>query len=363
MRTIFLSAMLVAPGAVTATAQASGSSGWVPALELRVQPSRPEGSYTQAFVAPKLVKGRPATVTVWTGRSLCDVGIGSGEPMQVPSPPSNVWKMSADYLGESAGRYQIRVTSGFTRTGDRDASDTTTQTLSLQDGDSVVLEALNAPLEAPCQVHTVTFNARLAMQATDPALARARYTADMWLVHTDPDGKEQREHLVMNIDGSLVMPFMFNRLAFPIPQVDPRQGNAEAVIQLTGALRARPRADGLVDLDVETNRLLFGLENPDGPIRSVPTTVRKTLTIKENETTAVDFPAPATGYSAIALDQDTKTVKLTVRKVPLKVSKQITKNGTGEDIVVVKENKLFLFTDKFFKGHTTRLLITLKPLR
>ena len=39
-----------------------------------------------------------------------------------------------------------------------------------------------------CQVHTVTLDARLVLQPSDPALARARYSADLWLVHTDPGG-------------------------------------------------------------------------------------------------------------------------------------------------------------------------------
>jgi hypothetical protein len=339
-------------------------TGWAPTLVVRAVSSWPEGTQTSHVSDDqKLVKGKPAAVTIWTGRSLCTIGIGGGEPMAAPAPPANVWRMTGDYLGEQNGRHQLRVTAGFTRVAGGEPGAMNTQTFSLREGDSVVLDALTERAEAGCPVRIVTFEARLAMQATDPALARARYTADMWLVHTGPDGQEQREHLVMNVDGSLVVPFMFNRLAFPIPQVDPRQGNAEAVIQLTGALRARPRPDGSVDLDIETNRLLFGLENPDGPIRSVPTTVRKTLTMKENETTAVDFPPPASGYASLLLDSSlkdanvNKVYRLAVR--PGKPARYVLANGTVE----AKDGRLVLNTASFFKGHKTQMLITLKPLR
>jgi hypothetical protein len=363
MRSILLTAALAALGPAGALAQnGTAATGWIPTLEIRGVQALSEGS-ALVLGERKLVKGEPASVTIWTGRSLCALGIGA-EPTATFGDPANVWRMNSDYLGERNGRHEVRVTSGFSRLSDSAAGTTTTQTFSLQEGDRIVLDALSEPVSPACSVHVVTFEARLALQPTNPALARATYTADMWLVHTGPDGKEQREHLVMNVDGSTVVPFMFNRLAFPIPQVDPRQGNAEAVIQLTGALRARPRADGVVDLDVETSRLVFGLDNPDAPFRSSPTTVRKTLTLKADETTAIDFPPPSRGFSVIALERDGKTHRFRAKPDAVKVTP-----GTGKkdfelrESIEVKDGKLYLYTNKFFGGHKTQLLITLKPLR
>lgn len=326
----------------------AAATEWVPTLVVRGIQAQPESA--QVIGERKLAKSEPLAVTIWTGSSLCHIGIG--EPAQPAAVPQNVWKMTGDYLGERDGRHQIRVRSGFTRLSGADAGGTTTQTLSLREGDSVVLDALSAPVDASCGVHVVTLEAQLALQPTDPALARARYAADMWLIHTDPGGKEQREHLVTTIDGSTVVPFMFNRLAFPIPQVDPRQGNAEAVIQLTGALRVRPRGNGTVFLDLETNRFLFGLENPDAPLRSSPTTLRMEFTTSEGETVAVDFPPPSSGFSSIALTKDGTT---TVRVRPGKLT-------PSKGSVSVKEGKLVLYTFEFFRGHKTQLLITLRRL-
>jgi hypothetical protein len=63
------------------------------------------------------------------------------------------------------------------------------------------------------------------MEPSSPAPARARYTADLWMIHTKADGRQQREHLVINVDGSGAVPFMFNTVRSALPQLDPRQGD------------------------------------------------------------------------------------------------------------------------------------------
>lgn len=223
----------------------------------------------------------------------------------------------------------------------------------------MTLDVLTAPVSAACQVHTVTINARLVLQATDPALARARYTADLWLVHTDPDGQEQREHLIVNVDGSGSLPFMFNRLSFPVPVLDPQQGNAEAFIQVTGALRTRPRTDGLVDVDVDTNRMVFGMDRPDKPAGTFGTPTRKTLTLKADETTAIEFPPPSSGYVSLALgDPQGSGVAMGVRAGGAQGQP-----AAGGPTVELRDGRLVLHTSRFFKGHRTQLLIRLRRLR
>jgi hypothetical protein len=305
------------------------------------------------------VNGEPIAVTIWTGPSLCSAGIGSGDPMPSTSAQNNIWKLTGEYLGEQAGRQQVRITSGFTRLAGRESSAATTQTLSLRDGDGLVLDAMSGPVDRACQVHTVTIEARLILQPTDPALARARYAADLWLVHSDPSGREQREHLVTNVDASGAVPFAFNRLAFPVPQLDSRQGDAEAVIRLAGSLRARTRMDGLVDVEIETNRMLFGLEKPDSPTRAPFATARKTLTLKSDETTAIEFPPPASGYASLALDQGNSGAAGVRANPP---GTLVTPAGTGTAEAEVKDGQFVLYTNRFFKGHRTQLLVRLRRL-
>ena len=153
------------------------------------------------------------------------------------------------------------------------------------------------------------------------------------------------------------MPFNFNRLAFPVPHLDPRQGDAAAVIRLGGSLRARARPDGLVDVEIETNRMLFGLEKSDSSPGPAFATTRKTLTLKSDETTAIEFPPPASGYASLALDKGGSGVG---GVVTIRPGAQAMSAGTSD--AEVKDGRFVLFTNRFFKGHRTQLLVRLRRL-
>jgi hypothetical protein len=312
-------------------------------------------------IAPRnLVPGEPFGATVTSGDTLCALGVAAADTPAAPSS-TNVWKLNGEYLGEQAGRHQLKVTSGFTRQGGLPASGTATQSLSLREGDRVTLDVLTGTASARCQVRNVVVEAALVMQAADPALARARYAADLWLVHTDPDGQQQREHLITNVDGVTSAQFNFNRLIFPVSSVDARQGNVEAFIQLTGLLRTRTRSDGLVDLDVDTNRVIFSAERTDRPSTMSPSSARKTLTLKVDETTAIDFPPPGSGYVSLGLDAASVGaggVGISAR--PGGSGQAVTPDGVA---VQVNGNRVVINTSAFFKGHRTQLLVTLRRLR
>jgi hypothetical protein len=303
MRILLRSALVVTLAGTTLFAHKDEETpGWVPVLEIRAISSAPEGTHSNVSGPRNLVKGEPISTIITSGSTLCSLGIASTDVPPGPSAPNSVWKLSGEYLGEQAGRHQIRVTTGFTRLGGQPSTATTTQTLSLREGDNVTLDVLTGAPSGNCQVRNVTIDAKLVMQAADPALARARYTADLWLVHTDRSGQEQKEHLITNVDGSTSAPFNFSRLSFPVPFLDARQGNVEAFIQLTGFLRARTRTDGLIEVDVDTNRIIFSAERTDQPSTYAPPPSRKTLTLKVDETTAIEFPPPSSGYASLSLD-------------------------------------------------------------
>jgi hypothetical protein len=360
MKWIVRSAVMLSVGGTPFLAQTESGTGWTPALEVLVVASTPQGEVTKATGDRSLLKGgEPFSVTVTTSDSLCSVAIGRTKPPASTSH-SNAWRLTGQYLGEEAGRHQIRVTSGFSRPGGRESSATTEQTLSLREGDKLVLDALKGPLDSACQVRNVTIQARLVMQPSDPALARATYTADLWLVHTDPGGREQREHLITNVAGPGATPFTFNRLSFPIPVVDAQQGDAEAFIQLTGAIRTRARTDGLVDVDLDTNRMLFGMDRPSKPSSYTVPPTRKTLTLKPGETTAIEFPPPSSGYSMLTLGDAQTSGRLAGGVRATGPGSAPAADGSS---VEVKDGRLVLHTHRFFKGHRTQLLLTLRRLR
>lgn len=362
--------MLSVAGATLLAHNDAETPGWIPVLEIRGMSSSPEGAQANVSGPRNLVKGEPFALTLTSGATLCSLGIGETEGPPRQAPRNNIWKLSGEYLGEQTGRHQIRVTSGFTRLAGEPSSATTTQTLSLREGDGVTLDALTGPVGGNCQVHAVTIDARLVMQATDPALGRARYTADLWLVHTDPNGQQQREHLITNVDGSTSALFNFNRLGFPVPVVDSRQGNTEAFIQLTGALRARTRSDGRIDLDVDTNRMIFNAERTDQPSTFSPPLTRKTLTLKVDETTAIDFPPPASGYASLALGEASGSGgaaggSATVLRLDHVRRAAAVRQAAAPDGVPVQVNgdRLVVNTAAFFKGHRTQMLVTMRRAR
>jgi hypothetical protein len=362
MRFILRSALIVTVAGATLFAHDDRDTpGWIPVLELRAVSSTSEGANTFVTGPRNLVKGEPFAATITSGETLCALGMAGADVPPGPSP-SNVWKLSGEYLGEQAGRHQIKVTSGFTLQAGQPASGTTTQTLSLREGDHVALDILTGAPSAKCQSRNVIIDAALVMRPADPALARARYAADLWLVHTDPNGQQQKEHLITNVDGSTTTSFNFSRLSFPMPFSDPRLANVEAFIQLKGALRARTRTDGLVELDVDTNRIIFGAERTDNPSTASPPPARKTLTLKADETTAIDFPPPASGY--VTLGWDRASTSGTGRAGVAARSGGSGQAATPDGVPVqVNGDSLVVNTSAFFKNHRTQMLVTLHRVR
>jgi hypothetical protein len=337
--------------------QDSAGSGWVPVLELRVLSATPQGTTPAASGDWTLGKDdKPIAATVWHGSTLCSIGIGGPEtPPSAASAPT-LWKMSGEFLGEDAGRYSVRITSAFERLAGQGAPPAAaTQTLSLGEGDAVTLDALRGQTEGSCQVRTASLEVRLVMRPVVAQLARARYAAELWLVHTSPNGEERRERLVTNVDGSAAVPFMFNRLAFALPLVDPRQGDAYAFIDLAGTLRARARADGFVDLALNTQRMMFGLEDPARPRSASPVMRRKTLRVKNGETTAIEFPPPASGFHMLAFGSG--WIGMVAPRSGSGAS------GSAGPSVEVKDERLVLYTSRFFKGHRTQLIVRLQRLQ
>jgi hypothetical protein len=92
---------------------------------------------------------------------------------------------------------------------------------------------------------------------------------------------------------------------------------------------------------------------------------RKTLTLKPEETTAIDFPAG--GMASIGLEDGTGMSRgLGVaagggRGRPL--VNGVAAPAPPDGGIEVKQNRLVLYPKQFFKGHRTQLLITLRRLR
>ena len=367
MRRVLLAiAILLSAGIPVARAQTSDPTtpGWSPFLLVRALPTRPEGMRSTVSSERRLSKDDSSELQIFTTRGLCGVGTGNPDAFPQNGPATNIWRMTSEYLGQKDGRYQVKVSSGFTRVASRDTTSTTTQTFSLQEGDTAVLDTLSATPDAACEVHTVIFEARLVLRPADRSLERARYSADLWLVHTEPSGQERRQHLVLSADGVHDVPFAFSRLAFPIPQVDPRQTTMEAVIRVNGAMRLRPRPDGQIDVDLSTNSFLFGLERPETPLPDTGlTTLRKTVTLKEDETTAIEFPAKGIANLAVFDGRAQSASGSGGGGTGFRAGPGGAAATDANWVIESRNNRINLNLAPFYKGHRTQLLITLKRIK
>ena len=120
-------------------------------------------------------------------------------------------------------------------------------------------------------------------------------------------------------------------------------------------------ADGLVDVDIDTNRAIFGLDRPDKPYDSGLPAARKTLTLKADETTAIDFPPPSSGYAMLTLgDRGTTSGVGMGARASGSPAAQVTE---WRDPLTVSRGQLVLNTSQFFRGHRTQLLVRLRRLR
>src|SRR5262249_32446477 len=133
-----------------------------------------------------------------------------------------------------------------------------------------------------------------------------------------------------SLDGLAPAPFRFSRLPIPVSSPIVKEANALVWTQMAGALRARPQPDGQIELDLDTDSRVFGVETADStwPASAMR---RKTLRLKADETTAIDFPAPV-GFVSLSV-------------------------GAG-----VERRNVRFYTEPLFSGQKVQLLICLRAL-
>jgi hypothetical protein len=300
--------------------------------------------------------GTPAAVRFTARQSLCENGLG-GPFEKLPPPPTDarhVMRLAAELLGEKDGAYSVRLTSQRLRVaGASDPEPPLEQTVSLRDGDRVVVDMVRETVPG-CAIPAVTIEARFFVRQ-DPALAQAVYVADVWFVHKDDTGHEWTQHLTTNVNGAVEVPLVFKDVVFPLAKIDPAQDEFTAYVRVTGTVRARRRRDGLVDLDVSTQRSA-GLLLPSSPPGAEGSSTRKSITVRLGETTAIDIPQPSSGYVMTALRIG--------EKMPGSGVIGARPAGTGEQTVLptmsIRDGRFVFNTGAFFKDHVTRLLIRLR---
>jgi hypothetical protein len=357
---LFTATLVGMAGALGATQSAPGA-GTHAVLELRVIASRPTGSFSPVSDKIALGSAEAGATTFYTLGSLCAVGGGRSAPENA----RNVWTATAVLLGARDGVYSVQLKSQRVRSAGQSGSDApSTQSLSLRDGGTLVLDLLRDPQQANCDVSSVAIEATLKVESDDPKLNQALYAADLWFVETDAQGQAHNQHVTTNVDALSAVPFRFSDVTFPLPKIDPRQLDFSAYIRVTGTLKARARPDGLIDVDVTALRL-FGLSYPGSTNVAEPRAggMQRTVTAQENITVAIDIPQPGSGFVMAGVDGRTFDIGGGVavgaaNRTPS--AKPMTPDGVP---VFVNGDRFILNTSSFFKAFQTRILIRLRRVQ
>jgi hypothetical protein len=346
-------AMLAWAGGQAAFTQTAAAGGPQPYVEFRMLRS---GQTTPgATVGDDIKPGAPVAAQFTARDSLCQSTFGAAS---IPHDEARtIVKLTADLLDQKDGAYSFRLESRHLKAEGRATSQAFTQVVSMRDGDRVTLDMLRDPSPAAgCTTSTVTLEAKLLLKP-DPALARALYVADLWFVHRDETGHEWTRHATTNVNASVDAPLLFNDITFPLPKLDPGQDVFTAFVRLSGTLRARPRADGLVVLEVSTQRGV-GILLPSNQPGTYGASRRMTLTVKPDETAAIEIPQPASGFVMTALRIG--------EKMPFSGRFGAgPADGTPDPMasqpaVFINKGAYVLNTGVYFKNHVTRLLIRVR---
>ena len=356
MKTTIAAVAIACCAVIAAVAQkpAGSASGTGPYIQFGVV--KAGDTAPTSTTGTDLVPGTPAAVRFTARQSLCENGLG-GPFEKLPPPPADaryVMRLAAELLGEKDGAYSVRLTSQRLRVaGAPDPEPPLEQTVSLGDGDRVVVDMVRDTAPG-CAIPAVTIEAKFFVRQ-DPALAQAVYAADVWFVHKDDAGHEWNQHLTANVNGAVDVPLVFKDVTFPLAKIDPAQDEFTAYVRVAGTLRARARHDGLVDLDLNTQRSA-GLLLPSSPPGAYGSSTRKAITVRLGETTAIEIPQPSSGYVMTALRIG--------EKMPGSGVMRGGAGGTGEQTSLpamsIRDGRFVFNPGAFFKDHVTRLLIRLR---
>ena len=157
------------------------------------------------------------------------------------------------------------------------------------------------------------------------------------------------------MNGAVDVPLVCKDVTFPLPKIVPAQDEFTAYVRVAGTLRARARHDGLVDLDVNTQRSA-GLLLPGSPPGAHGSSTRKSITVRLGETTAIEIPQPSSGYVMTALRIGEKMPRAGV----IGARPAETEGQTILPKTSIRDGRFVFNAGALFKDHVTRLLIQLR---
>jgi hypothetical protein len=290
MRTV---RVLPALSALTLVLQASGaglSQGVAPAggsptvrVVLRALETPESGPAFEAATADTdLHTGESGAITFWVGRSLCERGIGGG----IPHGAVASWTVRSTVISARTDRIAIDVS--IERRDVANAVRSDVRHLVLTEGAPHVLDFIEAndSTAASCGTRNIVLEISASIIDSTESAAAA-FAFDLWLVHRDANGTQWTRHETRLAMGGESVPFRFKSLRFPLNALVSPSDGVTIDEKISGALRARPRADGSVDLSLIVSREIASAGGSVGD-RGGP----KLFSVGLKEPVSVSLPSP-----------------------------------------------------------------------
>jgi hypothetical protein len=239
-----------------------------------------------------------STGFLWVDGGLCAGGAASSLPPFRPG--SLVWRVTGRIIGQEAGGYVVDVTWQRVNSQGQPDGSPSVKRLTIRPEESQQLERLTPAAASACAAAEMQLRAAVRLAAVGarggggrgggrvvatPMLARE---AEIWLVHTLPNGKTESLRMdspVMAPPYSPSMGFSFETIAVPTPS-----GDVGVWISGSGQIQSDGQANTLA---ITITRLVFtpvGVPGPRSRIVGQGNTTQTVALPDPNEVVAFDLP-------------------------------------------------------------------------
>jgi len=234
--------------------------------------------------------------------NLCSNGTGSGD-REFDAP--HVWKATYEVLPAELGEISLKVDWQHIYAGTRGQAETVagdTRTITMKEGATHVLDFVDIEPDAKDYCYRNVTVALTAKIAEVPELRYETLEYDLWLRHTDSAGKvHERQFRTIGSQGELV-DFRLLPLRFVAAEsFYPNGADIESILEISGAVRGRLRADGSIDLYLSASRWIDAEEQGTPRRGGIGDGGTKVFSALPGETVGMILPSPR-GSSCVTVE-------------------------------------------------------------
>jgi hypothetical protein len=186
----------------------------------------------------------------------------------------------------------------------------------------------------------------------DATLADRAIRYELWLVHTDPNGRKHTSRVVQTGLHGMQLPFAFSAVRLPVVSNASLQAAFDAAVRINGQLRGRIREDGGIAVELVTGRSA-ALEQRGGGRVALPEASegRKLLQLAQGETIEVELPDLSGGATTIVGANAARSGPSS------RGGATWLGPGAAADAVSFVDGKLTVSFTRLFEGHKLSILL------